>query len=156
MTLYTLIKFIHVISISMMLGATLCNGLLHYSAMKSGAVGHISVTLKNIMQINRLIMAPSFVLLISSGLLMVQQINLPFSALWIWLSLVITLILVAEFLWGYRIEKSLENVAEDSLTKGHKTIQARYWQLIKVAAPIGGSATLFSLIIVYLMVVKPV
>jgi uncharacterized membrane protein len=139
----------------MMLGATLCNGVLHLSAIKSDSVNSVFITLKNIMKINQMIMAPSFVLLIMSGLFMVQQFNLSLDILWLKVSLVLTFILVFEFIFGYKIEQKLENIAQDSLHKKHKKLQSSYWKLLKIAYPIGSSATLFSLIIIYLMIVKP-
>jgi uncharacterized membrane protein len=139
----------------MMLGATLCNGVLHLSAIKSGSVNFIFTTLKNIMKINQMIMAPSFILLITSGLLMAQQFNLSFNTLWLKASIVLTFILVLEFIFGYKIEKKLEKIAQDSVRKKHKEIQKSYWKQLKIAYPIGSSATIFSLIIIYLMIVKP-
>jgi len=78
-----------------------------------------------------------------------------FNALWLKASLILTIILVIEFIYGYKMENKLESIALDSLQKKHHKIQPSYWRQFKLAAPIGSSATLFSFIIIYLMIVKP-
>jgi uncharacterized membrane protein len=155
MSLFFTIKFIHIVAVSMMLGATLCNGLLHLSAMKSNSTHAASGTLNHVMKINQFIMAPSFFLLVASGLLMASHLMISFGTFWLWVSLLLTFILVIEFIGGYFIEKRMHQLCSHSISKPITPLPKQYLKMVKTAAPIGSSATLFSFIIIYLMIAKP-
>ena len=155
MTIFLLVKIIHILSVSMMVGATLCNGVLHMIALRSGRLEPMKTTLNNIMQINRLIMAPAFVLIPASGMYIAFDLGLSASDRWLYWSVVLTIVLVFEFLIGYVMERKIETTIETSLSKGETAVPAQYFRLFKIASPIGASATVFSLVVIALMIVKP-
>lgn len=150
MTLYLIVKSIHLIGICLMLGATACNGLLHFQAKNNTPAQHRHVTLKNIAQSNKIIMGPAFLLLISSGLTLVYLTGIALSTLWLKLSLMLTAVLLLAFVCGHRIESKLEQV-----TIRTPQNQKHYLQLLSFAIPIGAGATLLSVLVLYLMVFKP-
>jgi uncharacterized membrane protein len=155
MSLFFTLKFIHIIAVSMMLGATLCNGLLHLSAMKSNSTHAAASTLNHVMQINHFMMIPSFFLLIASGLLMASHLMISFGTFWLWVTLLLTFILVLEFIGGYFIEKRMHQLCSQCISKPNASLPKQYFKMVKAAVPIGSSATLFSFIIIYLMISKP-
>jgi len=148
-------KFLHIIGIIMMLGATFCNGVIHLNAMKDKSVRGKLTSLNNIMIINRRIMIPGFTLLIFAGLFMAYQTQISLRLDWLLISIIITAILLAEFIWGYRLEKNLENLTNNQLRDKLIDYDKRYKNILKIAVPIGSSATILSLFVIYLMIVKP-
>ena len=56
---YEFFKELHVLSVCGMVGATLCNGLLHNIVNKQGITSAAFGTLSNSMQSNRVVMGPS-------------------------------------------------------------------------------------------------
>jgi uncharacterized membrane protein len=102
---------LHVISVCGMVGATLCNGLLHSIVTKHGLASSAIVTLSNIMQINRAVMRPSFVLIVITGGYLVSSTGYSFFDTWLLLSITLTVVLIALFIAGYYMEARLEKIA---------------------------------------------
>ncbi len=138
-----------------MIGATLCNGALHLRAMRSEGLHRASVTLENIMHINRLIMAPSFVGILGSGTMLAYQLGHGLTEMWLNLSVILTLLITLGFIFGYRLEHQIERSIETAILKGDNERPSEYWQLVRKAAPIGGLATLASIVVLFLMIAKP-
>ena len=153
--MYDSVKLIHIASISMMFGVTMGNGVLHLIAKNAGLSEARMALLRGIMAINRRIMAPSFIGLILSGLWMAYWADLPFSALWLWLSITLTTALVIGFIYGYTVEHRLEIITQEKLSGQGANHAARYKTAMKIGVPIGASAAAISLIIMYLMITKP-
>ena len=148
-------KIVHMIAVCMMVGGTLCNGVLHVKAIGSGKASFRIVVLENVMHINRLIMAPSFILIFASGFAMVYSSDLSLTDQWLMVSITFALVVSAEFIVGYTMEKKLEEVAETELRNNLDVPSADYWKLVRQAVPVGGTATILSIVIIFLMVVKP-
>jgi len=153
--MYDAVKLIHIASISLMFGATMGNGVLHLMAKNAGLSEARRTLLRGVMTINLRIMGPSFIGLVLSGLWMAYTAGLPFGALWLWLSITLTTALVIGFLYGYKVEKKLEDITEESLSGTGQDHAKRYFAVMKIGVPIGVSAAIISLIIMYLMITKP-
>lgn len=153
--MYDAVKLIHIASISLMFGATMGNGVLHLMAKNAGLSEARRALLRGVMAINQRIMGPSFSGLILSGLWMAYTAGLPFGALWLWLSITLTTALVIGFLYGYTVEKKLKAITEESLSGTGEDHATRYFSAMKIGVPIGASAAVISLIIMYLMITKP-
>ncbi len=153
--MYNFVKLLHIAFISMMFGVTMGNGVLHLIAKSAGLSEARLALLKGVMAINMRVMGPSFIGLIMSGLWMAYEAGLPFSALWLWLSIALTTGLVAGFLYGYTIEHTLELITAEKLDGKGTNHAERYKAALKIGMPIGGSAAIISLVIMYLMITKP-
>lgn len=155
MNIFLLAKFLHIVGVTMMVGATLCNGIIHYNAMNDRSIENKVTSLHNIMRINQVIMIPGFILLVFNGLFMLYQSNISAELFWLKSSIIITAILIIEFLWGYLLEKKLLNLSKNSITKKAIDFNKKYKSILIRAVPIGSSAGILSLLAVYLMVIKP-
>jgi uncharacterized membrane protein len=155
MPAFDLVKTAHIFSVCMMVGATLCNGLLHSIVARQNTPRSAVVTLSNIMSVNRVIMAPSFAGIVASGLAMVFQVGYAFGNAWLLISILLTAVLIAGFLGGYVIEGRLEQLAVDANLRGEKNLPNQYWRMTRKAMPIGAGAALASVVVIYLMVAKP-
>ena len=156
MNLYLFAKYIHLIGIVMMLGATFCNGLIHLNAMKDKSIKGKLVSLSNILTINRLIMIPGFILLISAGFSLVYQLKLPLINIdWLVSSIILTTVLVIEFIWGYLLEQKLEKLTNGFQNNDCEEYRKGYKSILSIAIPIGSTATMISLLVMFLMITKP-
>jgi len=152
---FVIAKIIHILSICMLIGATLCNGLLHLQAFRSADPDKMSVTLGNVMFINHFIMAPSFLLIPASGFLLASFASHPLTETWLWFSILLTIVLLLAFIIGYKIESRMEKLIIENGKSNQSHPSRQYYKSFKSAAPIGASAAVLSLIIIYLMVAKP-
>ncbi|MCO6186799.1 DUF2269 family protein [Rhizobium sp. L1K21] len=155
MNSYDILKVIHILSVCLMIGATAINGLLHALVIKGNSPLPASQTLHNIMQVNRLIMAPGFVGIIVSGLWLIQVVGFAVGDVWLLTSIILTAVLILAFGLGYRVEARLERIADTANNEGQHGLPGSYRRLFGLVTPIGGGATIISIIIVYLMVAKP-
>jgi uncharacterized membrane protein len=108
---YEFFKFLHVLSVCAMVGATLCNGLLHGIVNKNGHTSAAVVTLSNIMKINKTLMGPSLALIVLTGGYLVSSIGYSLSNTWLQLSIILTFLLIVAFIVGYVMEERLEKIA---------------------------------------------
>jgi uncharacterized membrane protein len=152
---YLWIQFFHVIGVVMMLGATFSNGVLHLGAMKTASKGDRRNSLNNILTINKSLMIPGFILIILPGFLMTYKAGYSIDNKWLLVSVVLTAILVLEFIWGYKLEKEMETLTHDFLENERADYDKCYEKVLKKAVPIGSTATLISLVVVFLMLGKP-
>ncbi|MBL4890176.1 MAG: hypothetical protein COB41_05245 [Proteobacteria bacterium] len=155
MSIYLWLKFFHMIGVVMMLGATFCNGVVHFTAMKARSKVDRFNSLNNILTINKLIMFPGFILIILPGTLLAYQAGFSSNDYWLLASVVLTVVLVFEFIWGFKLEKKMETLTEQYVMAEYEDYNERYNRVLKQAMPIGSTATVISLIVVYLMLGKP-
>ena len=152
---YEFLKVLHVFSVCGIIGATLCNGLLHSVVNKSGLTSAAVVTLSNIMKINKTLMGPSLVIIVLTGGYLVSTIGYSLSNIWLQLSIILTFLLIVAFIFGYYMEEKLEKIALIASAKNNELLPKMYKRLFFRILPIGFGAALISIFILYLMFFKP-
>lgn len=85
-----------------------------------------------------------------------QAINMPLSATWIWLSLLLFFFTGACWLPVVVWQINMRNIAKQSYDNGDNTLPQTYWQYAKKWELAGYPAFLAVLGIVFLMVFKPI
>jgi uncharacterized membrane protein len=151
---YELVKVLHVLSVCVMVGATFCNGLMHARVVKKGCPSSAVVMLANIMDINRYLMAPSFVMIIMTGSYLVFLAGYSLTSAWLWLSITLTAVLIFAFLLGYVLEARLERLAVQGQQNKDLKLSDNYRTLFIRVMPVGSGATLVIIAVIYLMVTK--
>lgn len=151
---YSLIKTIHILAGSLMIGATFVNGILHGLAYKANTTGAAAL-LSGIGKVNRLIMGPSFVVIPASGLYLIYGAGFDWMETWLLTTIILTGALILAFFVGGRLEHQLLRAAEKATEQGQSDLPAIYESLMRKAIPIGAAATLMSLTAIYLMTAKP-
>jgi uncharacterized membrane protein len=151
---YEFFKVLHVLSVCAMVGATLSNGLLHSIVNNNGHTSAAVVTLSNIMKINKTLMGPSLALIVLTGGYLVSSIGYSLSNTWLQLSIILTFLLIVAFIVGYVMEERLEKIAMAARDKNNDLLPKSYKNLFFRIVPIGFGATLASIFILYLMIVK--
>ena len=150
-----IIKLVHIASVCLMFGATMSNGVLHLMARSAGLTEARQTLLAAVMAVNKRAMGPSFFGIVISGFLMVIRLDLTLGALWLWLSISLTAVLVSGFIIGYSVEAKLEKITQEKLKGIGEDHAKRYGRTFKMGLPIGSGAALISLAIIYLMIAKP-
>lgn len=152
---YLSAKFIHVLAVILMVGATVINGLLHGLATKSTPI-EASALLSAVLSINRLIMGPSLLIIPLSGYWLMNLTDYKLAQNWLSISVVLSTLLIAAYVLGLRLERQLHNIANRSADLQENSLPAVYNYTFLKAAPIGFSALVMSLSALILMIFKPV
>lgn len=151
---YLLLKYLHILSAILMLGTTLCNGLLRMHTNRSRQNHHIAVVSSGVTVLNRFLLGPSLILLLLTGLAMTLN-RWSFQMTWIQWTLGLYGFLLVAFVRGYALERRLELLAHAGWAANRNNPDEAYWQTMRRATPIGAGATLISLVMLYLMLAKP-
>ncbi|WP_026479448.1 DUF2269 family protein [Ahrensia sp. 13_GOM-1096m] len=152
--LYLSAKLIHFLAVIVMVGATIINGLIHGQA-KAATPLEASALLKAVLSINRLLMAPSLVLIPISGYALMVITGYGLADKWLLISLVLSISLIAAYLLGLRLEQRLHIIATQSSTQHESTLPKSYNSTFTKAVPIGSGALVMSIAALVLMIFKP-
>ena len=130
------------------------NGVIHAQAKTSNPV-EAAALLRVIVQINRVFMGPSLVLIPLSGLWLMYVVGYNFRMGWLVVSFGLSLALILAFIIGGRIERRLYDIATTSADQGGAFLPPAYDRGFRQAAPIGGGALVAGLAALILMIFKP-
>ncbi|TCL00376.1 putative membrane protein [Shimia isoporae] len=151
---YFIAKFLHLLAMTLMLGGTVINGLLHTQARRAAPVA-ASQLLVAVMRINRLLMLPALLALPLSGVWLIHLTGSQVSDLWILAGLIFSGLLLLAYALGLRIETTLLNTALAARATSAETLPKLYASQFRSAAPIGFSALAVSLAALTVMILKP-
>lgn len=152
--LFLSLKLVHLLAAILMVGATVINGVIHSRARQaspSGAAAMLSI----VVAVNRFFMGPALLVLPVTGGGLMWMAGYNFQALWLVLSTALSVLLIAAYIFGARIEHRLYEIATAAADTGAPDLPAQYGPVFRKAAPIGGAALLASVIVLILMVFKP-
>lgn len=151
---YLAAKFLHFSAVILMVGATVINGLIHRQAMGS-TPREATALLNAVLLINRAIMGPSLLLIPLSGYWLMTLTSYGLAENWIFISVVLSILLIAAYLLGLRLELRLHSIANRSATAQDDNLPAEYNRLFLKAVPIGFGALVMSTAALSLMIFKP-
>ena len=151
---YLAAKFLHFLAVSLMVGATVINGLMHAQAKESTPL-EASALLKAVLLVNRLRMGPSLLIIPLSGYWLMTLTGYGLAETWLSISVVLSILLIAAYLLGLRLERRLHSIANQAATIHDGVLPAEYDRSFLKAAPIGFGALMMSLAALSLMIFKP-
>jgi len=146
---YHLIKLIHIISATILVGTGFGTAFFLFMAVRSDSRETIRITSRHVILADWLFTAPSVIIQPVTGGFLMQTLGLSFSSTWF--VLVVVLYVLAGACWipvlwiQYRLRKLSET---DSLTP-------EFHRLMRVWIGLGIPAFLAMLVLYYLMVFKP-
>lgn len=149
MTLYLLVKFLHVFLAIVAVGFNISYAFWMVRSRKSP--GNLLFTLKNIKVMDDFMANPSYVGLLLTGPFLIHQGGLSWGTLWVWLSFVLFVVL-AVLGWGI-YTPNLKKQIKALETKGRES--SEYLALDKRGRILGMAMSVVVLVIVFLMVNKP-
>lgn len=151
---YLAAKFLHLFAVILMVGATVINGLIHGQA-KVSTPREASALLKAVLLINRAIMGPSLLIVPLSGYWLMTLTGYGRAEIWLSISVVLSILLIAAYLLGLRLERRLHEIANQAVTAHDGVLPAAYDRTFLKAAPIGFGALVMSIAAFSLMIFKP-
>ncbi|NRB17603.1 MAG: DUF2269 family protein [Rhodobacteraceae bacterium] len=151
---YLSAKLVHILAVILMIGATVINGLIHGQA-KNSTPCEASALLKSVLLINRLIMAPSLLIIPLSGYWLMTLTGYGLAEKWLLTSVFLSIFLIVAYILGLRVERLLHSIANRSDAFHTSVLPAEYASTFLRAAPIGFGALVMSLATLVLMIFKP-
>jgi uncharacterized membrane protein len=147
--MYTLLKFLHVLSAVVGVGANLTYPVLLARAHREPA--HLAHVLETIRALDRRVAMPAYAAVLLTGLLLLLTGPIAITASWVWISL--TLYVVIAVIGATALAPAMGTMRQTLAAGGHESAayrraQARAYRLIAVA-------TTLVVVILYLMVAKP-
>jgi uncharacterized membrane protein len=147
--LFSLLKWIHVLSAIVAVGANLTYGI--WLGRSAGRTDVLPFTLRTIKLIDDRVANPAYVLLLITGLAMVFVLPLPLSTPWLLTALVLYAMLVLVGLAGYTptLRRQIQ------LLESEGSQSPNYQALARRGTTLGVVLGVLAIAIVFLMVVKP-
>lgn len=151
---YLIIKWIHILSSTILFGAGIGSALHMFLANRSGNVTHIYFATRNVVIADWLFTTPAVIVQLLSGLWLMDLAGYDFSEKWIMWG--ISLYFFAGLCWlpVVWIQIKMRNLAKQAFETNNPLPKA-YWYMDKWWIALGSLAFPAVVIVFYLMVVKP-
>jgi uncharacterized membrane protein len=149
LTLYSFLKFLHVLMAVVAVGFNASYGIWLARAAKEPE--HAAHVLRGIKILDDRFANPAYALLLVLGLAMVWESGIPLSTFWIAASLVLYVVLVAIAVVGYT-PALRQQVA---LAEAGRADTDEYRKVARRSGAIGGILAVTVVVIIFMMVVKP-
>lgn len=155
MNAYLLVKTLHILSAMLILGTGMGTAFYLFFVNRSGSVPAQAVVSHWVCKADFWFTTPAVIFQLGSGLWLMQQMNMPFSATWIWASL--GLYAFAGMCWlpvvWWQIQ--MRDIAKRANDAHQSTLPNQYWNLARKWELLGYLAFPAVVAIVFLMVIKP-
>ena len=152
--LFLSLKLAHLLAAILMVGATVINGLIHNRARQAPS-SKAGAMLSIVIAVNSYVMGPALLALPLTGGALIWAAGYDFKALWVWLSVALSILLIAAYVFGARLERRLYEIAMSTERAGEASLPVQYDRVFRKAAPVGVATLLMSLATLGLMVFKP-
>jgi uncharacterized membrane protein len=152
--IYFLLKFIHIISSTILFGTGIGSAFYMFVANRKKEISGIYFATRNVVIADFIFTTPAIIIQIISGIFLVINVGYNFSDLWIKWGLILYFFTGACWLPVVWIQIQMRNMAKIAL-ENKTVLPNRYWILDKYWIALGCLAFLAMMIIFYLMIVKP-
>lgn len=157
---YLLVKTLHILSAMLILGTGMGTAFYLFFVNRSGSVPAQAVVSHWVCRADFWFTTPAVIFQLGSGLWLMHQMKMPFSATWIWASLGLYAFAGLCWLpvvWWQMQMRDIAKRANDNLAnnRGKTTLPKTYWKLAKKWELLGFLAFPAVVVIVFLMVIKP-
>ncbi len=156
MSLYLLIKTLHILSATLIMGTGFGTAFYLFVTNRSGNVQAQGLVSKWVCKADFWFTTPAVIFQPISGLWLMYQLQMPLSATWIWLSL--ALFVFAGVCWLPVVwwQMQMRDIANQAMQDNATKLPSRYWKLAKRWETLGYPAFTAVTIIFFLMVFKPI
>lgn len=152
---YLLVKWVHVLSSTLLLGTGLGIAFFLWVAHRRGDVHGIAQTARTVVLADLLFTAPAVVVQLGTGLWLAHRLNLPFGHFWLGMSLSLYGVMVACWLPVLWLQVRARDLAVAADARG-EPLPPAYFRAMRWWFWLGWPAFLGVLWIFWLMVSKPV
>ncbi|TFW28055.1 DUF2269 family protein [Duganella callida] len=151
---YFAIKWLHILSATVMLGTGFGTAFHMFFTNRSGNVQAIAVTTRLVVRAGWWFTTPSVLIQPLSGLWMVHLAGFPLGPRWITWSIALYLLAGACWLTVLWLQARMRDMAAQA-ARGAAPLPPRYWRYEKIWAALGFPAFGVLLVVYWLMVHKP-
>lgn len=151
---YLLVKWIHVVSATVLFGTGIGTAFYMFMANRRGNASEIYSAARTVVLADFIFTAPSAIVQLVTGVMLVQIAGYSFSDLWVWLSLILYVFAGACWLPVIALQFRMRDLAKTASDTGeplpdHFRTLDRWWIVL------GSLAFPALLIVLFLMVFKP-
>ncbi|MEZ5436926.1 MAG: DUF2269 domain-containing protein [Lysobacteraceae bacterium] len=152
---YFLVKWLHVLSSTLLFGTGLGTAFFMWMAHRRGDVGAIAVTTRHVVLADWLFTTPAVIIQPATGFWMLSRLGIDWTQPWVALSLVLYLLTGLCWLPVVWIQLRVRDIAGLAATSG-QSLPPRYHRLMRWWFTLGWPAFLSVLVIFWLMLRKPI
>lgn len=155
MDFYLIIKTLHILSATLIMGTGLGTAFYLFVTNRSGNIPAQAVVSKWVCKADWWFTTPAVIFQPLSGWWLAKQIQMPLDATWIWLSVGLFVFSGVCWLPVVILQLKMRNMAAVALKNGSSELPDKYWKLARRWEMLGYPAFTAVLIIFFLMVLKP-
>lgn len=149
---YFFLKFLHILSATVLLGTGAGIAYFMLMAYRSGSVETQAVIAREVVKADWLFTAPAIVTQLVTGLLLMKKLNYSFTSAWFMSTLALFLLVGCCWVPVIIIQYKLKKLANASAFSANNK---RFLSLMRLWIVLGIPAFIAMLVIMWLMVVKP-
>ena len=151
---YITVKYIHIMSSTLLFGTGLGSAFYMFFTNLSGDVRAIAVVSRRVVWADWLFTTPTAIIQPLTGLYLVHLTGLPLSTTWIAWSLALFVLAGACWLVVVRIQIRMAAIAEQAVKEG-APLPPLFWRYHRMWTALGVPAFIAFVVIFYLMTAKP-
>jgi uncharacterized membrane protein len=154
MNTYLIVRWLHILSSVVMVGTGFGTAFYLFFANRSNNLNAIAVVSRLVVRADTWFTTPAVIFQPLSGLWLMQQMGWTFSTPWIAAAIGLFIFTGACWLPVVWLQLRLRDMAVDSLAAG-KPLPERYWRFARIWEWLGYPAFTATVVIFFLMTVKP-
>jgi uncharacterized membrane protein len=153
--IYLIIKWIHIVSSTILFGTGIGSAFYMFMANRSKDVASIYFATRNVVIADFIFTTPAVIIQLLTGIGLVHVLGYSLSDKWIIWGLMLYLFAGACWLPVVWMQIKMRDISKESL-QSNKPLPARYWQMDKWWVILGSLAFPAIVVVFWLMVAKPV
>lgn len=153
MMTYSLLKTLHILSMTLLFGTGLGSAFYKWMADKSGNIAHIAVTNRHVVLADWVFTTPTVIFQPISGVLMLYWVNAPFFQPWVVASFALYALAGVCWVPVVVLQIKMARLSNAALSSG-QPLPTRYWQYARAWFWLGVPAFTSMVLVVALMVFK--
>lgn len=155
MNTYLMMKTLHILSATLMVGTGFGTAFYLFWANRSGSVAAQSVVSKWVIKADWWFTTPAVIFQPLSGWWMLHTLGMPLTAKWVWLTLALYALCGACWLPVVWLQMQMSKIADAAHRDGDGQLPEPYWHYARCWEWLGYPAFCATLMIYFLMVFKP-
>lgn len=154
-TLYNIVKTLHILSAVIITGTGFGTAFYLFMVNRSGSLASQAVVARLVCRTDFWFTTPAVIFQPLSGVWLMYQIKMPWSATWIWATLGLFVFAGVCWLPVVKWQLDMARLAEQAVADGASSVPPEYKRLAKKWEMLGYPAFTAVVIIFFLMVLKP-
>ncbi len=151
---YLIIKFLHVVSSTLLFGTGLGSAFYMFFTNRSGDVRAIAIVTRRVVWADWLFTTPTAIIQPATGFYLMHLAGMPLSSFWLAVSVALYVLAGACWLPVVWIQVRMAAMAEQAVRDG-TPLPTLFWRYHRIWMALGWPAFIAFIAIFYLMVVKP-